>query len=239
MNEKKYLTLGQLKYEGLIDVDIKDPNTKINFSDNLVVSIHNVGSSYKNYNKKAKLEGDYLYTVEAENNNKSLLPKIILEGLTQNSDGNYIMLLDLGEEFEMTNYTATSYDDVDLTDKVNKYIVINNQAVEIIDTTKSGIYKIYYSVVDDNGYASVSVLSVIIADSISPTITLAQETKISKDDTNFDLLYGVICEDNSGYCDITYSGEIDYGVTGKYIIEYTAQDPSGNTSTKKRVITIE
>ena len=49
----------------------------------------------------------------------------------------------------------------------------------------------------------------------------------------------VTCSDNSGYCDIEFSGEIDFGVIGKYIITYTAKDPSGNTTTKKRVITIE
>ena len=49
----------------------------------------------------------------------------------------------------------------------------------------------------------------------------------------------VSCEDNSGKCNIEVSGSINYGVVGKYIIEYKATDPSGNTTTQKRVITIK
>ena len=93
--------------------------------------------------------------------------------------------------------------------------------------------------VDNNGYANTAILSVIIADTTTPSITLPKENKISKDETNFDLLKNVSCEDNCGYSDIEFSGEFDFGVSGKYIITYTAKDPSGNTATKKRVITIE
>ena len=49
---------------------------------------------------------------------------------------------------------------------------------------------------------------------------------------------GVVCEDNSDECEIDIEGSIDYGKTGKYIIKYIAKDPSGNTTSKKRVITI-
>lgn len=238
-NNKSYVTLGQLKYEGLVEVNIKNPETNEIFEDNLVISIHNVGANYKYSNNKSKLEGDYLYTIEEQITDKTLIPKISLDGLSQNSDGNYIMTLDLNEEFDKINFTATSYDDVDLTSEVKKYILINETAVENIDSSKSGIYKVNYSVVDDNGYANSIILNVIIADTISPTLSNLDSVTINKDVTNYDLLNNVTCEDNSGYCDITTSGKIDYGVIGKYIIEYTAQDPSGNTTTQKRVITIE
>lgn len=239
-NQKSYVTLGELKYEGMIDVDIKNPDTNEKFKDNLVISIHNVGSNYKYSNSNAKLEGDYLYTLEFDKlNDLSLLPKITLDGLTQNSDGNYILVLDLNETFVDINYTATSTDGINLTDRVKKYITLNDSAIDNIDTSKSNIYKINYTVVDDNGYANTSILNIIIADTIAPTIILPENNIINKDVTNFDLMNGVSCEDNSNYCDITTSGEIDYGVIGKYIITYTAKDPSGNTTTKKRVITIE
>lgn len=239
-NQKSYVTLGELKYEGMIDVDIKNPDTNEKFKDNLVISIHNVGSNYKYSNSNAKLEGDYLYTLEFDKiNDLSLLPKINLDGLTQNSDGNYILTLDLNEAFVDINYTATSTDGINLTDRVKKYITLGDSTVDNIDTSKSNIYKINYTVVDDNGYANTSILSIIIADTIAPTIILPENNIINKDVTNFDLMNGVSCEDNSNYCDIITSGEIDYGVIGKYIITYTAKDPSGNTTTKKRVITIE
>jgi len=242
-NEKNYITLGQLRYEGLIDINIKDPNTNNVFPDNLVVSINNVGAGYKYSNKNSKLEGDYLYTVEIENLNNSdlmdLMPKIILNGIEPNSDGNYIKLLNLDEPFNEVSYKATSHNGIDLTDRVKKNILLNEKAVDSVDSSSAGIYKINYSVVDDNGYATILVYNIIIADDTPPTITVPEETIISKDTTYFDLSKDVDCEDNSGFCYIEFSGEIEYGVIDKYIITYTVKDPSGNTATKKRVITIE
>lgn len=241
--KKAYITLGELKYEGLIDVNIKNPENNEIFPDNLVISINNVGAGYEYSDSNAKLEGNYLYKVEIELLNdpikKDLLPTIDLENLTKNSEGNYIMTLNLNEEFTDVNYIAKTYNNIDLTSRVKKYIMQEESMVETIDTSKFGIYKIIYSVVDDNGYANMSILNIIVADTSSPTITLPENNTISLDITNFDLMNGVFCEDNSGFCDIEVSGEIDYGVDGKYIITYTAKDPSGNTSTKKRVITVE
>lgn len=240
-NNVSYVTLGELKYEGIVDYDLTNPETNERFKDELVISINKVGTGYKNKDIHAKLKGDYLYTVEVDklDEAKALKPVITLDGLTKNSDGNYILTLDLNQEFTNIDYSAISVSGVDLTQNVKKYILLNDIPTDNITTTSSGIYKVHYTVVDNNGYANTAILSVIIADTTTPSITLPKENKISKDETNFDLLKNVSCEDNSGYCDIEFSGEIDFGVTGKYIITYTAKDPSGNTATKKRVITIE
>ncbi len=236
-----YITLGELKYEGLIDYDLTDPETNERFQDELVISINKVGTGYENKDIHAKLNGDYLYKVEVDklNESKVLKPIITLDGLTQNSDGNYLLTLDLNQDFTNINYSAVSVNGVDLSDKVKKYTLLNDIPADNIVTTDSAIYKVYYTVVDNNGYANTAILSVIIADITIPSIILPEENKISKDITSLNLLKDVTCEDNSGYCDIEFSGEIDFGVVGKYIITYTAKDPSGNTSTKKRVITIE
>lgn len=238
-NNTYFVTLGELKYEGLIDINIKNPETNDFFSDDLVISISNVGNNYKYSNKKTKLEGGYLYKIEEKVNNKELLPKIKLVGLKQNTDGNYIIPLDLNKTLDDIEIIATSHDNIDITDKVKKYILIGEKAVDTIDTSKSNIYKIKYSVVDAQGYSNMTTLNVIIADSIPPILNNIENITIDKYTTTYDLLNGVSCEDNSGYCDIDFSGEIDYGVTGKYIIEYIVKDPSGNTATYKRLITIE
>ena len=38
---------------------------------------------------------------------------------------------------------------------------------------------------------------------------------------------------------ISVSGKINFGISGKNVIEYKAFDPSGNTTILKRVITVE
>lgn len=240
-NKISYITLGELKYEGIVDYDLTDPETNKKFNDDLVISISKVGTGYKNEDIHAKLKGDYLYKVEVDKLSLSnaLKPIITLDNLTKNSDGNYILTLDLNQEFSNINYSAVSVSGVDLTQRVKKYILLNDIPTDNITTEKSGIYKVYHTVVDDNGYANISVLSLIIADTTIPEIKFPEENKISKDAITFDLMNNVTCNDNSGYCDIEFAGEIDFGVIGKYIITYTAKDPSGNTTTKKRVITIE
>lgn len=240
-NNINYVTLGELKYEGIVDYDLTNPETNERFLNDLVISISKVGTGYKNKDIHSKLKGDYLYTVEVDklNEAKALKPIITLDGLTKNSDGNYIITLDLNQEISNFTYSAISSTGINLTEKVKKYILLNDIPTENISTNNSGIYKVHYTVVDNNGYANTAILSLIIADTTIPEIILPKENKINKDLTSFDLLKDVSCDDNSGYCDIEFSGEIDYGVVGKYIITYTAKDPSGNTSTKKRVITIE
>jgi competence protein ComGC len=240
IGNKSYITLGELKTVGLIDANIIDPSTSKLFPDNLVISISYV-STNSSYDKSiAMLEGNYLYKVEYDKlENKSLLPTINLSGINKNSNGDYIIVLDLNDNFNNINFTAHSYDNVDLTSRVKYYITSSNEVVNSINTSKSGIYKIYYSVVDDEGYANSIILNVIVADNTAPSLELPKTNTISEQVSSMNLLDGVSCTDNSGFCDISTSGTINYGTKGKYIITYTVTDPSGNTTTAERVITVE
>lgn len=238
-----FITLGELKMKGLVDSNIIDVSTGKHYSDNLVISIRNVGSNYKNKNKYSKLNGNYLYTLEIEIMSspeyESKKPIITLNGLTANSTGNYVSTIDINTEFEDANYSAISSDGIDLTDKVIVNILYKDKLVERIDTTIAGIYYINYTVIDQLGYSTTVTRNVIITDNLGPELTIPEFTNITSDISEYDLMKDVICSDNSGKCDITYTGEIKYGTLGKYIIEYTAKDPSGNTTVQKRVITIE
>lgn len=245
-NQNSYVTLGQLKYDGLIDTNIKNPKTNKKFPDNLVISINNVGSNYKNLKNTSKLEGNYLYTVELDklnNFNSNDIPEMTLKvdgnEVKINSDRNYIEILNLNDELKKITLSAISKSGKDLTDRITKNIIMNDRSVRTIDTSKQGIYKINYSVVDDDGNANILIYNIIIGDITPPIIIIPEETKINKDTIKFDLSKDIYCEDNSGFCDITFVDTIDYGVVGKYIVEYTSKDPSGNLSTKKRVVEIE
>ena len=236
--ESAYVTLGELKNIGLVDADITNPITMEVFPDDLVISINNVGSSKQETNEYSRKYGDYLYTVQI-GSKITMNPVIELKDLTPNSSGDYVTKVDLNSIFENNDYKATSSMGKDITDKVVVNIMYENRAVEKIDTSKIGIYYINYTVVDETGKSVGITRNVIVSDLSAPTITLPENNTIGTDITTFDLMNGVSCSDNSGNCDITHTGDITYGVVGKYIIEYTARDASGNTSTAKRVITVK
>lgn len=244
-NETTFITLSELKMIGSIKPKITNPITGKEYSDDLVISIKNVGSKYNEKSKYSKRTGDYLYTLEVEKINsedyESNRPNIELIGLEANSNKNYVSTIDVNTEYEEVEYKATDKNDKDITDKVIINIIYNDKLVENIDITKAGIYYINYTVIDDEGYARMVTRSVIITDEMAPTLTVPTSTTISISDKTFDLLdkSEVNCSDNSGRCEITYTGEIKFGTLGKYVIEYTAKDPSGNTTKEKRVITIE
>ena len=81
--------------------------------------------------------------------------------------------------------------------------------------------------------------SVIIKDNTPPYLEIPENETISVNVKEFDLMSGVSCIDNSDKCKISVSGNLDYGQIGKYIITYKAIDPTGNSVTEKRVITIK
>lgn len=242
-DKKTYVTLGLLKKYGFVSNDIKDPTTNKMFSNDLVISISNVGTNYNIKNNNSMKSGNYLYTIEFDlmssedyENNK---PTIVLDDLQILSDGNYTTKINVGNEFENATFKATSSTGVDLTDRVIINIILNDKIVSLVDTSRYAIYHINYTVVDDNGYSTTIVRNVIIVDEEVPVLTIPTENTISTNITSFDLLEGVICDDNSGNCNITTNGTLTLGTPGKYIIEYIAKDPAGNIATTKRVITIE
>ena len=181
--------------------------------------------------------------IESEDNIEKVLeefkekkPSIIFEGYDVNP---IVINLNLGDKYNFPEYTSTSYDGEDLTNKVIKNIIYNSQNSDSINTNTAGIYYINYSVVDSNGYSNYATINVVIADNQKPILVIPDNVTISSNILDYDLLEGTSCTDNSGACDISFSGNISFGVPGKYIINYTASDPSGNTTILKRVITIE
>lgn len=231
-NNSISLTLGQLKQEGLVDVDLKDPNTDELYPNDLMVIITNTNEKAKDeYSMKA---GEYLYTIDTNSGKTKIYdehsPKIILNGSS-------ITYVELNTEYTELGCTATTYTGTEITDKVTKQIIKDNNVVSSIDTTKFGVYYVHYTVNDNKSSIDV-VRSVIITDNTPPVITIPSNETIPATITSFDVMQDVSCTDNSGSCDITTEGNIKLGKAGKYVITYTATDPSGNIASKKRVIKV-
>jgi len=238
-----YVTVGELKYEGLIDVNITNPNTNEAFPDNLVISIEKK-SEENNIEDPYMIEGNYLYTLKLSKlNDTSAAPKILLKNNEKEiaiNNGIYILPLNLNDEVELS---ATAENE-ELNSKIKQYILLNNKIVDSIDTSKFGIYKINYSLVDNTGNANALTLSVVIGDTVVPTIIFPEENSISIEGIDEGKLEefikkDVICTDNSGFCDIEYpSVSVDELTSTGTTIEYKAIDPSGNSITQERTIKI-
>ncbi len=241
-NNKIYISLSDLKADGLIDSDIKNVKNKELYPDDLVISITNVGNSYKNEDKYAIKQGAYLYKIEESsltNDNQKGQPIITLEGLTSNSNGNYVENVNINSDIANVTYKAVDSKSNDITNKLKIRITYNDKEVSKVDTTKAGIYKIIYTVIDDEGISNSVVRNIIVSDEEVPIISVPENVTIETSVKTFDLIDGVSCTDNSGNCNISTNGKITFGTPGKYVIEYTAKDPSGNTATEKRVITVK
>lgn len=244
LNNKIYVTLGELEYYDYLESTIKNPETNEDFEDYFVISITNVGSEYKNNDAYSKKKGNYLFKAEIDlinnDNYKNRMPSIVLSDLTPDANGNYVTNVNLGSEYTEPKYTATSYDEKNITDKVIKNIFYNDDIVTDIDTNKIGIYYVKYTVIDIYGYANTITNSVIISDSEPPVIKLPLDNDtVDVSMNSFDLLNGVTCTDNSNTCKISVEGDIEFGTPGKYIITYYGKDDTGNTSSAKRVITVK
>ena len=239
-NEKKYITLSILQKDGYINTSVLNPKNNEKFSNDLVISIENVGSNYKNNNNNSILKGYYLYTIEFDfmKSNQFIenKPIITLDGYgTQSFTSN----IDLSSVLDEPLYTAYSYNGDDIKDNVVKTILHNSNVVDKIDTSVAGIYYINYTVIDKEGYSNNLVRSVIIVDNTAPLLEIPENVTISTNISKFDLFEGASCTDNSGKCNIKIEGRIKYGVKDKYIIKYIATDPTGNTSILKRVVTVD
>ena len=238
-DEVMYITLNELKKESLVDNNIKDSTTNENFPDDLVISIANIKYT-DNFGNYSKQNGDYLYTVEFEfmnssdyDNNRPLIS-------FKDYEVPVIIDLNLGDDSPIIEYTAKSIDGTNLTSKVVKNVICNSKKRNNVDTSEAGVCYINYTVVDKNGYSRLSTVSIIVSDNEKPELNISNEkVVISIDVTNYDLLKGVSCTDNSGDCDIKIEGSIDFGVIGETTIKYIVSDPSGNTTIKERVITVE
>ena len=238
-NETVYITLNDLKNLNYIDAVVIDPKDNSVIKDDLVISITNVGSNYKVKDQNELKKGYYLFKIEYDLTNSNLLdkkPVIVIDDLYKDS---YIVNIDVGEELEKVKYNAFSYKGENLTKKVIKTIVYKETTVSKIDTNEAGIYYENYTVVDKEGNATLLTRSVIIKDNTPPYLEIPDNETISVNVKEYDLMDGVSCIDNSNKCDIKVSGKLEYGKIGKYIITYKAIDPTGNSVTEKRVITIK
>ena len=125
-------------------------------------------------------------------------------------------------------------------DNVDGNITKNIKVSGKVNTKKTGIYKLTYTVSDKAKNKTVVTRTITIIDNIKPLISGAEDVQINFGD-KFNALTGVSASDNNDgdlTSSIRITGSVNINKAGTYILTYTVSDKSGNVTFIKRKVTV-
>lgn len=220
-NNKDYIviTIGELKQEGFLDFELRNPKTQKCYSNSveLLVTKNDKAYDYGFY-------GDLYDGKETDCGTIAYEPFIYLRGKNP-------IHIDQYEEYVEPGYTAKNESGVDITSSV---VVTNN-----INNTEFGNYVVKYTITN-NGISKTKKRTVIVDDKEKPVITGPSTTVIDNSVDNYDILDGMEVTDNSGETiNLETVGNLSLGLNGTYYITYFATDSAGNTASFRRKFVIE
>ena len=220
--ERITLTLGQLKMDGFIKGDIKNPKNKKLFPNDMEIIVEKglYGYTYK------VMEGTGGENDVLDKNS----PSLILNGLAYETVEIHSTYVDKGVIARDPTGKIISAVDVK--------IRLNNNLVSSVDTSKIAQYIITYTV-KYNGIETSAIRNVAVKDTTPPKLTIPGNIKIAIEDVaGFDVMLGVVSTDNSLKTPtVTVTGTLS-ALPGNYYINYIATDGSGNKISKMRTVTV-
>lgn len=161
--------------------------------------------------------------------------------LNKDSSGNQDIHLKVNETYQELGVEKVEDDqEIFTSSEVEKsyeyYDGINLTTVDSVDTSKTGIYYITYTITDksNNIGKTLRVVTINNTDTI-PTITLNGDSTISLEETEEYVEPGVIVSDGNKVITI---GEVKTSTIGTYIIRYIVIDKSGNLNSVIRTVSI-
>ncbi len=214
------LTLADLKEQGYLDFNIKNPSSSTCLDNTMEVSVTRDGKKF-NY---AIVDEELVDGTEADCEAVGRAPSIYLLG-------NNPINVEINSVFTDPGAVATDTDGNDISNKIIKTGTVDTSTP--IDNLK---YK--YTIIVD-GITKTVARKINVVDNTAPVITGANNTSLIDTVTSYDLMAGVSATDNSGEAvNVVVKGNLSLGVIGKYTITYIATDSSGNTATVTRIITV-
>lgn len=223
-NETITIKLGILKQGGYLPINIKNPITRKNFSNESLITITKNNNNYD-------IELSLIDLEDANETIDSNYPILVL-------NGSYIEYVNVKEPYIEKGATARSSSGEIIND-ISIQIKINDEETSEINTSELNTYNVIYSATDQEGYTTSATRTVIIRDNEAPKITIPKDTTlhISKV-TGYDLMKDVTVTDNFDQKpNINVDSSLS-NIVGKYVITYTATDSSGNKAIERRVITV-
>ncbi len=227
-----YITLGQLKYNGYVDVNVKNPLTNECFDDDMLIEITKVEKTYK-YNVLEDTGSRGCNTSETN------VPVLVLKGGAS-------IDVEINTSFNDPGVVAYDFETSSSISSTTSF-TYNGSSVTSIDTKKLGTYVITYSAYD-NGAESTITREVNIVDTTSPVLTVNNQTisHTTNVELNNFVEYAYTVSDNSQFTgslyqdnlDVVITNEVDDSKEGSYYITYTATDHSGNEKVIKVRVTV-
>lgn len=213
------ITIGELKQEGFLDYELRNPKTQKCYSNSVELLITKNDKAY-----------DYSFYSDLYDGKETDCGTIAYEPFIYLKGKNPIHI-DQYEEYVEPGYTAKNESGVDITSSV---VVTNN-----INNTEFGNYVVKYTITN-NGISKTKKRTVIVDDKEKPVITGPSTTVIDNSVDNYDILDGMDVTDNSGETiNLETVGNLSLGLNGTYYITYFATDSAGNTASFRRKFVIE
>lgn len=218
------INLYLLKQDGYIENNFKNPNTKMRFSNYLMISIVKKKDDYEiSVLDDLKMLDKHYDDVDMD------APRILLRG-------DYSLYTEINKEFKDPGVIAYNSEGGNVYG-VDVLVKNDNVAIPSVDVSKIDTYDVQYTAEYAKNYGSIH-RNVIVHDTKVPKID-APKLIITLDQVDhLDLMTGVTVTDNSNQTvDVSIEGSVSKKV-GKYLIVYKAVDLSGNEKTKKRIVRV-
>ncbi|MBQ8872233.1 MAG: BspA family leucine-rich repeat surface protein [Bacilli bacterium] len=227
--EEIIVTLADLKEQGYIEYEIKNPKTSTCLANTMQFKITRVKDNEKDTYEYTFLDEELIDGNLKDCEAVSKTPSIYLLG-------------DNPQKIEITNDSTLTYASFDPgatakssagEDMSSSIVKSNNVNLKVLGKD----YHAKYTIIE-NGISKTLTRKVYVVDTTAPELNVPEDLEIGIGET-LNLMEGVTATDNSGVAPtIKTSGTINYNRPGEYIITYIATDKSGNSVSKNRKITL-
>ena len=227
--EEIIVTLADLKEQGYIEYEIKNPKTRTCLANTMQFKITRVKDTEKDTYEYTFLDEELLDGNLKDCEAVSKTPSIYLLG-------------DNPQKIEITNDSTLTYAlfDPGATAKSSAGEDISSSIVKSNNVNLKVLGKDYHAkyTIIENGISKTLTRKVYVVDTTSPELHVPEDLEIEIGET-LNLMEGVTATDNSGEAPtIKTSGSVNFNKEGEYKVIYIATDKSGNSIQKERIVKV-